>query len=153
MFEILKHNKLFLKKSKCSFGQGSVEYLGHILSKEGVALNPAKIQDKREWHVPRNVKEMNGFLGLTSYYRKFVPGYGKICHPLYQLTRNYGFQWSAKSIQAFEKLTVVMISPHVLALPDFSKPLKLECDALGCGIGAVLQQCIAFSSQSLRPRN
>ncbi|KAM1314519.1 hypothetical protein ACFX2I_018122 [Malus domestica] len=126
----------------------NIEYLGHIVS--------SKLSAIQDWPTPKSVKELRGFLGLTGYYRKFVPNYGKICHPLYQLTRKDGFHWGPEAAQAFDHLKSIMISPQVLTLPNFSQPFELECDASGCGIGAVLQQRgrpIAFTGQTLGPRN
>jgi len=82
VLEVIRANQLYLKKSKCSFGQSSVKYLGHIVSHQGVAADPSKLSAIQKWPTPKS-----GFPGLTGYYRKFVPGYGKICQPLYQLTR------------------------------------------------------------------
>lgn len=76
---VLMTNQLYLKKSKCSFGQSSVEYLGHIVSHKGVAANPSKISAIQEWPTLKSAKELRGFLGLSGYYKKFVPGYGRIC--------------------------------------------------------------------------
>lgn len=99
---------------------------------------------------------MRRFLGLTGYYRKFFPGYGGICQPLYNLTKKDVFQWFSAVAIAFDRLKEVMVSLQVFALLDFSKPFEAECDASGLGIGAVLQEGwrpIAFASQSLGPRN
>ncbi|XP_070682337.1 uncharacterized protein [Malus domestica] len=133
-----------------------VEYLGHIVSSERVYTHPTKIKAIVEWPTPKNVKELRGFLGLTGYYRKLVPGYGKICQPLYKLTSNEGFIWTQATKEAFQQLKQAMTSPQLLALPNFAEPFVIECDASGLGIGAVLQQMgrpIAFASQTLGPRN
>ena len=156
IFNVLHQNQLYLKKYKCSFGQNSVEYLGHIVSKDEVAADPSKLRAIQEWPQPRNVKELGGFLGLTGYYRKFIPDYGKICQPLYNLTKKDGFVWNNSSTEAFEQLKQIMSSPQVLTLPNFTQTFVVECDASGNGIGAVLQQNrrpIAFFSQALGPKN
>ncbi|XP_038704764.1 uncharacterized protein LOC120000718 [Tripterygium wilfordii] len=155
-FALLQQHHLLVKKSKCAFGQDRVEYLGHVVSREGVSADPSKIKAIMDWPLPENVKELRGFLGLTGYYRKFVKDYGKVCHPLYQLTKKNCFVWTSIATEAFEKLKSLMVSPQVLALPDFNIPFTMECDASGLGVGAVLQQAgkpIAFYSQTLGPRN
>ncbi|XP_038695454.1 uncharacterized mitochondrial protein AtMg00860-like [Tripterygium wilfordii] len=155
-FDILQKNSLLVKRQKCAFGQTRVEYLGHVVSANGVAADPGKIKAVLDWPVPRNVKELRGFLGLIGYYRKFVPGYGKICQPLYQLTKKNGFVWTNDATVAFEKLKEVMTSSQVSALPGFNIPFIVECDGSGNGIGAVLQQkgrLVASSSKSFGPRN
>ncbi|XP_050113861.1 uncharacterized mitochondrial protein AtMg00860-like [Malus sylvestris] len=142
-------NHLFLKKQNCVFSQSCVEYLGHIVSKEGVAAYPSKLRAISELPIPKNVKQLRGFLGLTGYYRKFVPGYRRICQPLYNLTKKDRFKWDVAAEEAFKNLKGIMASSQVLTLPDFSIPFEIECDALEVGIGAALQQIgrpIAFTS-------
>ena len=85
MFEVLRENRLFAKKSKCTFAQKSVEYLMHIISKEEVAADPKKVSDMLNWPVPSTIKQLRGFLGLTGYYRRFVKGYGVLSKPLYKM--------------------------------------------------------------------
>lgn len=97
VFDLLRNHQLYVKKQKCSFRQSKVEHLRHIMSRDEVAVNPTKIQAILNWPIPYNVKELMGFLGLTDYYRKFVPGYGKICQPLYHLTKKHGFHWSSNA--------------------------------------------------------
>lgn len=83
MFKVLQHHQLYWKRSKCFLGQRIVEYLSHFVSANGVAANPSKLQAIQDWPIPKNIKALRGFLGLTGYYRKFIPVYGKICQPLY----------------------------------------------------------------------
>jgi hypothetical protein len=87
VFQLLEQNKLYLKKSKCSFAQRSLEYLGHIIIAEGVATDPTKISAVHHWPQPRNVKQLHGFLGLAGYYRKFIRQFGIICRPLTALLK------------------------------------------------------------------
>jgi hypothetical protein len=86
--EVLRINKLYLKASKCSFAQTSLEYLGHIISDTGVATNNSKIQAMVQWPTPTNMTELRAFLGLTGYYRKFVKHYGIIAKPLTNLLKH-----------------------------------------------------------------
>ncbi|KAM1189657.1 hypothetical protein ACFX2J_025306 [Malus domestica] len=145
-----------MKKQKSSFGQSKVKYLGNIVSRDGVAADPSKLQAIVDWLTPTNVKSLQGFLGLTGCYKKFILSYDKICQPLYQLTKMDGFLWSSSAQDAFSHLKQVMTSLQVLALPNFSIPFEIECDASRQGVGAVLQQQgrpITLSSQALGLRN
>lgn len=87
VFDILKANKLFIKKSKCEFGCKRLEYLGHIIAEEGVAADSSKIQVMLNWPRPVTIKALRGFLGLTGYYRRFVKNYGVLSKPLTQLLK------------------------------------------------------------------
>lgn len=138
------------------FAQVYVEYLGHIISEAGVVVDPSNVTSVENWPVPRNVKGVRGFLGLTGYYRKFIRDYGKIAKPLTELTKKDAFQWGAAPQQAFNELKKTLTSAPVLALPDFNREFLIECDASGSGLGAILIQeknPIAYFSKALGERN
>ena len=156
VLDTLRHHSLLAKLSKCSFGQSQVEYLGHVVTREGVIADPAKIDSMLSWHVPTSVKALRGFLGLTGYYRRFVRNYGLITKPLTDLLKKNSFNWTPETMLAFNELKKAMSPTPVLAWPDFSKPFVLETDASSKAIGAVLMQQghpIAFMSQALGPQN
>lgn len=151
----LRQNKLYAKLSKCSFGQQEIEYLGHIISSQGVATDPSKIEAIKKRPTPTSVTELRVFLGLAGYYRRFVQGYGIICRPLFDALKKDNFIWTEKQEHAFTTIKQIMSSPPVLALPDFNQPFVLEADASGMGIGAVLMQGgrpISFLSRALGPK-
>jgi hypothetical protein len=119
------------KSSKCAFGIYQVEYLGHVISKEGVATNPKKIQVVIDWPEPKNVKQLRGFLGLTGYDRKFVNSYGSISKPLTQLLKKDAFSWNECAIRAFRGLKKAMTQLPVLSLPNLNKHFMVETDTSG----------------------
>ena len=126
--------------------------MGHILSRDGVAIDPDKIKAIVDWPCPMNVREVRG---LTGYYRRFVQHYGSIAAPLTHLLKKGGFKWNDEAKEAFEKLKKAMMSLPVLALPSFDHPFEIETDASGYGVGAVLIQSkrsIAFYSHTLAMR-
>jgi hypothetical protein len=156
VLQLLKEQQLYAKPSKCFFGVKEVEYLGHIVSHEGVKVDPNNIKAMMDWPIPKELKNLRGFLGLTGYYRKFVRNYGRIATPLTTLTKKDAFSWTPEATKSFEQLKEVMCKAPVLTTPDFTKTFTVECDASGNGIGAVLMQegrPLAFESRPLKGRD
>jgi hypothetical protein len=102
VLHLLSQHQLFLKQSKCSFGASKVEYLGHIVGKVGVRVDPKKIEAMQDWPRPKTLKILCGFLGLTGYYHKFVKNYGNIVVPLTALLKNNSFTWTPQLIRPFK---------------------------------------------------
>lgn len=138
VFKKLTENSLCVKLNKCAFAQDHVDYLGHVISKDGVAADSQKIATMQSWPTPRNLKSLRGFLGLTGYYRRFVRHYGTLSHPLTDLLKKGAFSWTAQAQAAFDKLKDAMTQTLVLRTPDFSKGFVVETDACMTGEGAVL---------------
>jgi hypothetical protein len=156
VLHLLSLHKIFLKYSKCAFGASEVEYLGHIVSKDGVRVDPKKIEGMKDCPLQRTLKRLHRFMGLTSYYRKFVQNYGKFVTPLTALLKNNAFTWTPATDQLFHALKETMCTTLVLALSDFTKTFVLECDASRKGIGVVLMQDgkpLAFTTKQISKRH
>ena len=114
VFRTLQDHQLFLKKSKCEFGLSSVAYLGHVISKHGVAVDKQKVDAILSWPVPSSAHAVRGFLGLAGYYRRFIRDYGSIAAPLTALLKNEGFRWNQDAEQAFRALQRALTEAPVL---------------------------------------
>lgn len=136
----LRKAKLKLSPKKCALFRKEVKYLGHVVSKEGISPDPGKTEAVKSWPKPTSVTETKSFLGLCSYYRRFVPSFADIAHPLQQCTTTVPFSWTTEADDAFEKLKLALTEAPVLAYPDCSALFILDTDASGTGIGAVLSQ-------------
>jgi len=121
VFELLCAHQLVAKESKYVFSTRQMEYLGHVITKEGVATDPHKVKAILQWPIPTTIKQLRSLLGLTGYYRKFVQGYGAIYRPLTQLLQKDSFIWTYMATMAFKQLKHMMSQPLVLALPNFDK--------------------------------
>jgi len=142
VFERLDNAGLKLQPLKRHFLQLKVQFLGHVVSWEGILLDPSKTSKVREWPVPTSVKETQQFLGLASYYRWFLKNYASIASPLHKLTEKpkTNFQWTSQCQEAFDCLKTHLILPPVLAIPDWSRSFLLDTDASDTGIGGFLSQ-------------
>ncbi|CAI5474289.1 unnamed protein product [Closterium sp. Yama58-4] len=141
VFEILRKNKFYVKLSKSDFALKKVQFLGHMVSAEGVHVDPRKIEAVKKWKVPENVKELQQFLGFANYYNRFVPQYAKIAAPLTDLLKkDTPFKWGAPHQQAMEQLQTALTTAPVLILPDPEKDYVVEADASDQAVGAVLMQ-------------
>lgn len=153
IFKRLALAELKLQPQKCHFLKKEIIYLGHKCSEKGCEPDPEKtiaIQDIKE---PKNVKEIQSFIGIANYYRRFIPNFAKIAIPLIKLTRkNNAFLWTEECTTAFNKLKELLVSNNVLAFPNFNKPFAISTDASNEALGAVLSQDdkpIAFASKTL----
>ena len=157
VFGRMRSAQLKMKAKKCHLFRTEVEYLGHIISRDGVATAEDKIQKVRDWPTPSNAREVRQFLGLTSYYRRFVKDYAKLAKPMHRLTeKGRTFHWTPDCQEAFETLKQQLTSSPILAYPDMNLPFILDCDASNYGLGGVLSQVqegkervIAYASFSL----
>ena len=146
------------KKEKCIFLASSVKYLGHLIDATGLHPLPTKVQAIREVPTPRNVSQLKSYLGLLTYYAKFLPKLSTTLAPLYKLLRkDYPWKWTDKQEQAFQKSKELLTSSRLLTHFDPELPLTLACDASNYGVGAVLahtlpdgsEKPIAYSSRTL----
>ena len=147
VFEKLAKAGLKLKPSKCEFFRSSLKYLGHIVSKEGIATDPRKIEAIHNWPRPKTVTDVRSFTGFTNYYCKFIKGYVKIAGPLHELTsganakhKNHTVDWNIRCNDSFEALKSICSECPVLAYADYTKPFVLHTDASTTGLGVVLFQ-------------
>ena len=141
VLETLKKHKLYAKLKKCELVQQKVEYTGHYISAEGITVDPRKISTIKDWPASTNVSEVRSFLGLASYYRKFVPGFSAIATSLTSLLhKDKHFQWTPSEQEAFDSLKERLITAPVLLLPDPNKPFTITTDTSDFAIGTVLTQ-------------
>src|SRR3954465_6131 len=137
----LKTANLKIRLKKCYFGKRSADYLGFVISGEGIRPNSAKVIQVQKMSPPANLSEVRAFLGMVGYYSKFVPDLSKIASPLYQLMRkDVKFNWTVQRQEAFDQIKLMLISAPVLAHPNFDKPFILHTDASKQAIGVVLSQ-------------
>ena len=141
VFEKLRDAKLSMKLSKCHFFTKEIQYLGHILGKEGIKPVPAKTEAIKVMHLPVNPKQVHAFLGLVGYYRKFIRNFAKIAKPLTMLTRmDVKFEWKEIHQDAFMKLKEAIIQAPILQYPDTTKPYIVYTDASDDACRAQLSQ-------------
>nr|XP_016451558.1 PREDICTED: uncharacterized protein LOC107776208 [Nicotiana tabacum] len=154
VMQILKERQLYAKLSKCEFWLNEVAFLGHIVSSEGVKVDPSKIQAIIDWKLPKTPTEIRNFLGLAGYYRRFVKGFSIIASPLTKLLgENAKFVWDNKCQESFENLKSLLTQAPILSLPAEGNDYVVYSDASHRGLGCVLMQegkVIAYASRKLK---
>uniref|UniRef100_A0A2N9G313 RNA-directed DNA polymerase n=1 Tax=Fagus sylvatica TaxID=28930 RepID=A0A2N9G313_FAGSY len=155
VLQVLEEKKLYAKLKKCEFWLDSVAFLGHVISKDGISVDPKKVEAVVEWNRPNNVTEIRSFLGLAGYYRRFVEGFSHLAMPLTRLTqKGVKFEWSEECEQSFQELKRRLVSAPILTIPDGSGGLIIYSDASKKGLGCVLMQhgrVVAYASRQLKP--
>jgi hypothetical protein len=150
----LWEHQLYTKFSKCEFWIKEVPFLGHMVSPEGITVDPDKVKEVLEWKLPTTVSEVRSFLGLVGYYRRFILNFSKIVKPITELLKKGNkYVWSEACDEAFKHLKKLLTTSLVLAQPDTAKPFDVYCDASDTGLGGVLMQeghGISHSSRQLR---
>jgi hypothetical protein len=151
----LRDDYLYAKFNKCEFWLSEVPFLGHVISSEGISMDPDKVWEVLDWKPPRTMHQVCSFLGLAGYYRRFILNFSKIAKPITDLLKkDEKFVWNTKCDEAFQTLKKLLTTSPMLAQPDITKPFNVYCDASGTGLSCVLMQeghVIAYSSCQLRP--
>ena len=157
VFRRLRDAKLRLNPEKCQFCRSELQYLGHVVTRDGIHTDPKKISAVADWPAPTTVRKIRQFVGMASWYRRFVPNFSTIVAPLTRLTgKNARWRWGEEEEKAFQALKSALTSAPILACPDFRRPFVLQTDASTIGLGAVLTQefeegerVIAYASRTL----
>jgi len=153
----LSDANLTLKPAKCRFGEEKLSYLGHIKSKDGIAVDERKTEAMVKYPVPTNLREIRGFVNLCGYYRRFIKNFSSIAAPITQLLKkSEPFVWTDTQQQAFEKLKLKLVSPPILGFPQENAETIIYTDACGYGLGASITQIqegtervLAYASRTL----
>jgi hypothetical protein len=154
VFQRLRENKLYAKFKKCEFEVTEVDFLKHKIIQEGLKMDDHKVKAILDWEPPKSVLALRAFLGLASYYRKFIKNFAKMAAPLTNLLKKSveTYEWDGACNEAFETLKGILVKAPLLKLPDFDKDFEIHFDASDFAIGGVLVQeerPVAFESKKL----
>ncbi|GJR13895.1 putative reverse transcriptase domain-containing protein [Tanacetum coccineum] len=151
ILELLKNERLYVKFSKCDFWLDLVQFLGHVIDRNGVHVDPAKIESIKSWAAPMTPTEVRQFLRSAGYYRRFIEGFSLISKPLTKLTqKDKKYEWGKEEEEAFQTLKQKLCSAPIIALPEGTEDFVVYCDASLKGYGAVLmkrEKVIAYVSR------
>jgi hypothetical protein len=154
VLQTLRKHKLYAKFDKCDFYQKRIQYLGHVISEEGIAVDPEKIRAIMEWPIPKDVADIQSFMGITGYYHRFIEGFSKIAYPITSLQKKgTKFIWSQKCQDSFNKLKELLTTTPILRVADPDKDFTVCVDASKEGLGGVLTQeghVICYESRKLK---
>jgi hypothetical protein len=151
----LRAHQLYAKLSKCEFWLEKIAFLGHILTAEGIEVDPSKVEAVSKWKHPSNISEVRSFLGMAGYYRRFIKGFSSIARPMTELLKKDNkFVWTPKCEESIRIIKKKLTTAPVLTLPDIHQSFVIFCDASRQGLGCVLMQnekVIAYASRLLKP--
>ena len=155
VLQTLKDQRLYAKLKKCEFWLDRVSFLGHVVTKDGISVDPGKVDVVPNWRRPTTMTEIRSFLGLVGYYRWFIEGFSKIALPLTSLTqKGVKFEWSDDCERSFQELKNRLVTAPILTIPSGSGGFVVYSDASHQGLGCVLMQhgkVIAYASRQLKP--
>jgi hypothetical protein len=141
---------MYAKLSKCEFWLKQVAFLGHIILKGGISMDPSKFQDVLSWNEPTSVGKIQSFLGLVGYYQRFIEGFSKISKPMTELLeKDKKFKWTPACEASFQELKKRLTTALILVMPNMEKPFSIHCDASRQELGCVLMQyghVVAYAS-------
>jgi hypothetical protein len=154
VLQVLREHQLYSKLSKFSFYHKQIHYLGHIISKDGIEVDPESVEAIREWSMPKNVIEVRYFMGFVGYYKRLIVGFSKIAHPITSLQRKgMKFQWASDYERSFQHLKQLLTSATILRIIDPNEDFIVCTDACNEGMGGVLSQdgfVICYESRKLK---
>ena len=131
----LRDHQLFAKFSKCDFFKDKIQYLGHVVTKEGISVDPENIKVIEDWPVPKDVTDVRSFMGITGYYRRFIEGFSRIVNPINSLQKKgKKFDWNQKCEEIFKKLKTLLTSTPILRIADPNKYFVVCTDACNDGL-------------------
>ena len=152
LFQVLTETELYINSKKCTFFRREIAFLGFIIKQGSIGMEPKKVEDIHTWPTPTSIKEIQAFLGLASFYRRFIRNFSSLVAPLTDCLKGGNFKWTQKQQDSFDDIKRRLTSNPILQLRDFTLPFEVAVDACGTGIGAVLSQRshpIEYSSEKL----
>jgi hypothetical protein len=154
ILQVLREHQHYTKFSKCDFCKDKIQYLGLIIFKDGISVDPNKIKTINEWHVPKEITDVRSFMGITGYYIKFIEGFSRITNPITSLQKKgKKFVWDQKCQESFNKLKELLTTAPILKIADPNKDFFVCTYACNDGLRGVLSQeghAIAFESRKLK---
>ena len=151
--QLLMEHKLYAKLRKCDFYKDKIHYLGHIISKEGISVDPKKIEAIMNWLTPRNVTDVRSFMGLAGHYRRFIGGFSKVSHSITSLQRKgIKFECTQRCEESFQQLKNLLTSAPILKIASPKKEFVVCIDACNQGLGGFLMQynhVVCYESRNL----
>jgi hypothetical protein len=159
VLNVLREHKLYAKLTKCEFMKEEMLFLGHKVSSEGISPEPSKQEAILNWERPKNIKQIQSFLGLANYYRRFIKNYSHEANPMVKLLKKYTtFHWGPEQDDSFQRLKHLLSTAPVLRIAQPQKPFVIHVDASDNAIGCVMQQefdgklhPISYESYTLKP--